>query len=177
MEDKYATDENYCKVRDHCCYTGEYRGPGHSSGNSKYSVPKEIPIFFHNGSNYHFIIKDLAKEFEKQFNCLGKYTEKYITFSVPIEKEAIRIDKSRKEIIKTISEILQFIDSARFIARSLLNLVNNLAEGIHRIKCKHGRDNKKSGTCGIKYKNCACFLEYTNFYVAIRIIKKSLVKT
>ena len=34
----------------------------------KYSMLKKIPIFFHNGSNYdyHFIIKELAKEFKKQ---------------------------------------------------------------------------------------------------------------
>ena len=44
---------------------------------------------FHNGStdNYHFIIKELAKEFEGQFKCLGENTEKYITFSVPVKKE------------------------------------------------------------------------------------------
>ena len=43
--------------------------------NLKYNVPKKIPIVFHNGSNYdyHFIIKDLAEEFKKQFTCLGIY--------------------------------------------------------------------------------------------------------
>ena len=46
---------------------------------------------------------------------------------------------------------------------SLSNLVNNLAEEIHRIKCKYKHDNEKCGTCGIKYKNCECFLEYINF--------------
>ena len=45
---------------------------------------------------------------------------------------------------------------------SLQILVNNLAEGIHKIECKCGHDNKKSETCGIKYKDCECFLEYTN---------------
>ena len=34
--------------------------------------------------------------------------------------------------------MLQFIDSTRFIASSLSNLVNNLSEGIHKIKCKQG---------------------------------------
>ena len=34
----------------------------------------------------HFIIKQLAKEFEVQFKCLGENTEKYITFSVPFKK-------------------------------------------------------------------------------------------
>ena len=44
---------------------------------------------FHNGFtyNYHFTIKELAEELEGEFYCLGEYTEKYITFSVPIKKE------------------------------------------------------------------------------------------
>ena len=58
---------------------------------------------------------------------------------------------------------LQFIDSARFIANSLSNLVNNLSGGIQKIECKYGHDNKKCETCGIKYKYWDCFLEYTNF--------------
>ena len=63
-------------------------------------------------------------------------------FSVPIEKEVIRIDKSRKEITKNIIYRLQFNDRTRFTASSLSNQVNNLAEGIHRIKCKYGYNNK-----------------------------------
>ena len=46
---------------------------------------------------------------------------------------------------------------------SLSNLINNLSEGIHTIKCKLGHDDKKCETCSIKYKYCNCFLEYTNF--------------
>ena len=64
---------------------------------------------------------------------------------------------------KNISYILQFIDSARFLASELSNLVNNLSEGIQRIKCKLEHDGKKCEACGIKYKYCNCFLEYTNF--------------
>ena len=54
--------KKYYKVRDHCHYTGKYRGSGHSICNLKYSVPKKILIVFHNGSNYdyHFTIKELA---------------------------------------------------------------------------------------------------------------------
>ena len=89
--------------------------------------------------------------------------EKYITFIVPTKKEVTRIDKNGEEITKNISYILQFIDSARFMASSLSNLVNNLSEGIHRIKCKCEHDDKKCQTCGIKYKYCDCFLQYANF--------------
>ena len=37
---------------------------------------------------------------------------------------------------------------------SLPNLVNNLAEGIHKTKYKNEHINKKCETCGIKYKHC-----------------------
>ena len=42
-------------------------------------------------SDYHFIIKEVPKEFDGQFECLGENTEKYITFSVPIKKSLIMI--------------------------------------------------------------------------------------
>ena len=159
FENKYLKDRKYCKVRDHCHYTGEYRGAAHDIFNLKYSVPKKIPAVFNNGSNYdyHFIIKELAEEFKKQFTCLGENTKKYITFSVPLEKEVKRIDKNGEEITKNISYILQFIDSARFTASSLSNLVNNFSEGIHRIKCKYGHNDKKCETCETKNKYCDCF--------------------
>ena len=63
-----------------------------------------------------------------EFTCLGQNTEKYITFTIPIEKEVTIIDKNREEITKNIFYILQFIDSARFMVSSLSNLVNNLSE-------------------------------------------------
>ena len=44
----------YRKVRDHCHYTGECRGVAHGICNLRYSVPKEIPIAFHNRSNYDY---------------------------------------------------------------------------------------------------------------------------
>ena len=80
--------KNY-KVRDHCHYTGKYRGVAHNISNLRYKVPKEIPIVFHNGSiyDYHLIIKELVKEIEGNIECLGENIEKYIIFSVPIKKK------------------------------------------------------------------------------------------
>ena len=66
----------------------------------------------------NFNIKELAEEFKKQFTCLGANTEKYITFTVPIEKEVTRIDKNGEVVTKNISYILQFIDSAKLMASS-----------------------------------------------------------
>ena len=49
------------------------------------------------------------------------------------------------------------------MASLLSNLVNNLSEGFHRIKCKFGCYDEKCKTCRMKYKYCDCLLEYTNF--------------
>ena len=49
------------------------------------------------------------------------------------------------------------------MASSLSNFVNNLSEGIHRIKWKYEEDNKNCETCKIKYKYCDCVLEHTSF--------------
>ena len=82
---------------------------------------------------------------------------------MPVEKEVTRIDKNGQEVRKNASHILKFIDSARFMTSTLSNLVNNLSEWIHRVKCKYGHDDKQCEICGIKYKYCNCFLEYTDF--------------
>ena len=111
----------YHKVRDHCHYTGKFREAALSICNLRYKTPKEIPVVFHNGStyDYHFIIKQLVKEFDGQLECLGENTEKYITFSVQINEE---LDNG-----KTITYKLKLIDSFRFMSVSLLKLVDNLS--------------------------------------------------
>ena len=121
-EKEFSTDKKYQKVRDHCHYTGKHRGAAHNICNLCYKIPKEIPVVFHNGStyDYHFIIEQLAKEFKGKFECLGENTEKYITFSVPIE---IEHDNG-----KTITCKLKFIDSYRLMQNSLSSLVDNLSE-------------------------------------------------
>ena len=117
------------KVRYHCYYTGKFRGTAHNICNLRYKTPKEIQIAFHNGNtyDYYFIIKQLAKEFDDQFKCLGENTEKYITFSVPIKK---KLDNG-----KTIKYKLKFIDSFRLTSTSLSSLVDNLSE-IYKKECK-----------------------------------------
>ena len=49
------------------------------------------------------------------------------------------------------------------MASSLPNLVNTFSERIHKTKCKDGNNDKKCETCGITYKLCNYFLQYTNF--------------
>ena len=124
------------KVRDHCHYTWKYRGAAHSICILRYKITKEIPVVFHNGStyDYHFIIKQLAREFKGKFDCVGENTEKYITFSVPIKK-VIDADSDNdndsdkdKDKAKTVTYRLKFIDSYRFMQGSLSSLVDNFSE-------------------------------------------------
>ena len=66
------------------------------------------------------------------------------TFSVPVEKEITKIDKDGNKSVITISYKTKIIDSAKFMASLLSDLVDNVAEGVDKIKCK----------------DCDCFLEY-----------------
>ena len=42
FEKKYVKNKKYCKVGDHCHYTGDYRGAAHNICNLKYSLPKKF---------------------------------------------------------------------------------------------------------------------------------------
>ena len=81
----------YHKLRYHCHYTGKYRGAAHSICNLRQKTPQEIPVVFHNGStyDYHFIIKQLGKEFDGQFECLVENTENILLFKYQLEKNLI----------------------------------------------------------------------------------------
>ena len=111
----------------------------HKICNLMYNTPREIPVVFHNGSSYdyHFIIKELAEEFDGYFECLGENKEKYITFSVPIKKE------SNED--STIIYRIKFIDSFRFMSAYLSTLVDNLSNKI----IENG-----------KYADCKSYLEF-----------------
>ena len=140
----YKDDFNNDKVKDHCHFTGKYRRAAHNTCNLRYKVPKNILVIFDNGStyDYHFIIKELASEFDGNFECLGENIEKYITFSVPIKK---KIDNKNIDITYKI----KFIDSFWFLATSLSKLVDNLTDNIQNDKC-------------IKCKSNLCFVRAIN---------------
>ena len=78
----------------------------------------------------------MAEEFEREFECLGENTEKYITFSVTIKKKKItKKDKNSNDKTIKISYKIKFIDSYRFMSTSLSNLASNLSEGLHNDRC------------------------------------------
>ena len=122
------------KVRDHCHFTGRYRGATHNSCNLKYRKPKFIPVVFHNLSGYdsHLFIKNLGFT-AGDINCIPNNEEKYISFTkkIPVgtyPKKAIDADGDIFYEQKPISFNIRFIDSFKFMPVSLDSLVNNLPE-------------------------------------------------
>ena len=61
----FDESENNRKVRDHCHYTGLYRGAAHKKCILRYKIPNYIPIVFHNLSGYdtHLFIRELGERF------------------------------------------------------------------------------------------------------------------
>ena len=115
------------RVRDHCHFTGRYRGPAHNSCNLKYRKPKSISVFFHNLSGYdsHLFIKKLGSPNKKEnIDCIPNNEEKYISFSKTIVTGQYT---NKKGEVKNKTFKIVFKDSLKFLASSLEALVNNLS--------------------------------------------------
>ena len=70
------------KVRDHCHFTGKYRGCAHSICNLNFCNRYfKIPVFFHNMKNYdeHLIIQNAEKlSNKKKIDVIAQNSEKFI---------------------------------------------------------------------------------------------------
>ena len=114
------------RVRDHCHFTGRYRGAAHNICNLKYSKPNNISVFFHNLTGYdsHLFIKKLGVT-EGNIDCIPNNEEKYISFSKTIitGEYTNKKGETRNKYFKII-----FKDSLKFLLSGLEALVNNLPE-------------------------------------------------
>ena len=68
-------------------------------------------------------------------NALTENKEQSKTFSIPIKKEIKKLDTDSNKSVVRITSKIKFIIKARFMTISLSNLVDKLAEEIHKIKC------------------------------------------
>ena len=115
------------KVRDHCHFTGQYRGAAHNKCNLMCKKPKVLPVIFHNLQGYdaHLFIKQLAK-LEGKLDCIPSTEEKYISFSKTIK---VGEYKDYSGLCFDIKFEIRFLDSFKFLQTSLANLVSNLSPG------------------------------------------------
>ena len=125
-------DKKKEKVKDHCHYTGRYRGAAHNECNLNYRKPNFTPVVFHNLSGYdsHLFIKNLGFS-EGNIDCIPSNEEKYISFSKKIEVKSYTKKVKNEEGEPVEKEIkvyhtIRFIDSFKFMATSLEKLVKNL---------------------------------------------------
>ena len=133
------------KVRDHCHYSGIYRGEAHLLCNLQYKTPSYIPAVFHNLSGYdtHLFIKELSSSSPDgaKMGVITKNKEDYITFSISVEVSKY-IDKDGEELSKEIE--LRFINSFKFMSSNLDSLINNLA-------CRNSLDSRIITSPNISY--------------------------
>ena len=114
------------RVRDHCHFTGRYRGAACNRCNLKYRKPNNISVFFHNLAGYdsHLFIKKLNVT-EGNIDCIPNNEEKYISFSKTIKT---REYTNKRGEIKNKKFKIVFKDSMKFMLSSVEALVNNLSE-------------------------------------------------
>ena len=112
------------KQRDHCHFTGKYRGAAHVKCNLQFKKPKFTPVIFHNLSGYdaHLFVKNLGRT-EGNIKCIPNNEEKYISFSKEIVVGEYKNKKGEKVEVK---HEIRFLDSFKFMASSLESLVGNL---------------------------------------------------
>ena len=112
------------RVRDHCHFTGRYRGAACNICNLKYIKPNNISVFFHNLTGYdsHLFIKKLNTTMGT-IDCIPNNEENYISFSKTIISGEY---KDKKGEMKNKYFKIVFKDSMKFLKSSVEALVNNL---------------------------------------------------
>ena len=112
------------KVRDHCHFTGQYRGAAHNKCNLMCKKPKILPVIFHNLQGYDALlfIKQLARS-EGKLDCIPSTEEKYISFSKSIK---VGEYEDCSGSVFPINFEIRSLDSFKFLQTSLSNLVSNL---------------------------------------------------
>ena len=106
----YLKDKNHIIVRDHCHWTGEFRGAAHQHCNLMYRRTYKIPCFFHNFSGYdsHHLFQSL-----KSLDITPKVLAKSLKKFTAVDIGHIKIQ-----------------DSLQFLNCSLDKLVSNLREKV-----------------------------------------------
>ena len=162
------------KVRDHCHYSGKFRGAAHMDCNRKFKKPNFTPVFFHNLANYdfHLFVRSLGLEDGVlKVKCIPNNEEKkYISFSIIIELKRIKLKNEFGETVeKVVKHEIRFVDSFKFMASSLEKLVENLTSCGKCESCKPGPCFVKDviGKCR-KFENCLlvdkpCFTPVNEF--------------
>lgn len=122
----FKTDE--MRARDHCHFTGKFRGITHTKCNLDYKFTRHIPVIIHNLSGYdaHLFIKQLATQIQGEINIIPINSEQYISFTKVVWNSTLELNVREKIRLK-------FIDSFRFMSDSLSKLASLIPSDKKRI--------------------------------------------
>ena len=121
------------KVRDHCHYTGKYRGAAHGKCNLALKKDKTIPVGFHNGTKYdfHLLVRELGCV-NGYIRTIARNSEQYISVekAVRIGETTVvdnngdpKLDKTGKPLTKRDTWYIRLVDTLGFLQASLANCV------------------------------------------------------
>ena len=116
--------EKGLKVRDHCHFTGKFRGVLHNVCNLRAKRVWRIPIFFHNLSSFdsHLFVKELSDNGNTNVNAIPENEQRYVSFQ---KDKYFKVAKmGGGEFVRAVS--LVFVDSVRHLQSSLDKLVSYL---------------------------------------------------
>lgn len=123
---KYLSDNKPPKcplyaVKDHCHFTGKYRGACCNDCNLKLQVRIEIPVLAHNFKGYdsHFFVQALNSQFSDKVSVIPHNSEKFLQASVDLDQNRI----NKKDMPQ-----LVFRDSYCHLSDRLEKLAENLDE-------------------------------------------------
>ena len=140
------------KVRDHCHYTGKYRGAAHSKCNLALKKDKTIPVGFHNGTKYdfHLLVRELGGV-NGYIRTIARNSEQYISVkkAVRISETTVvdkngdpKLDKTGKPLNKKNMWYIRHVDTLGFLQASLGNCVKSFPrEEFKMLKEEFGEEN------------------------------------
>ena len=111
------------KVRDHCHFTGKYRGPAHQKCNLFLRQTKFVPVVFHNLKGYdsHFLVKAF-RGLEEDIGGIPESKQKFKMLS--LKKKSIKVDDNTTKHFSTI----RFLDSLEFKKKPLEKLTSEISD-------------------------------------------------
>lgn len=121
-------ETNELRARDHCHFSGKFRGITHTKCNLKFQFTRQIPVIMHNLSGYdsHLFIKKLAQGMRGDITIIPTNSEQYISFTKVVWSSVHNLNIREKIRLK-------FIDSFRFMPESLSKLASLIPPDKKRI--------------------------------------------
>ena len=103
--------KNDCRiVRDHCHFTGEFRGAAHNHCNRQFRKTFKIPVFFHNLKGYdgHIVFSNLAKlKLKKPPKVIAQSLEKFMSIklgTLEIKYSLQFLNSSLEKLVKNLKD-------------------------------------------------------------------------